>query len=72
MNCPSKREASGGDDNGNNETAGGGGLAEIFVQNQVESFCSMDFERRGRAGLSFVRLVKMLQMGIPFLLFTLT
>ena len=28
-------------------------------------------KRRGRAGLNFVQLDKMLQMGIPFLLFTL-
>ena len=51
---------------------GGGGASRNFVQNELKSLWSMDFERRGRAGLIFVKLDKMLQMGIPFLLFTLT
>ena len=56
---------------GTMEQQGGGGAGLKLVHNQLKALWSMDFERRGRAGLNVVQLDKMLQMGIPFLRVTL-
>ena len=48
----------------------GGGGDLNFVHNQLVTFWSIYFGRRGRSGLNFVHRNQMLKIRIPFLLST--
>ena len=50
------------------EHLGGWGVGLNCIQNQVVSFWSFYFGRKGRSGLKFVQLDKISKICIPFLL----